>query len=199
MNEVAETISNQIEHSEESKLNNWIAIIVALSASFVTIVNIKDNNIVQAMSQAQAHSVDAWSFYQSKSTKQHLAENSKSQVELQSVFQNKLSADSKAKIAALIKTYSDQIAKYDKEKAEIKIQAEAYQVEYDSLNIRDDQFDMSEAMISLAMAILGLSALTKKKSLFTMGLLMSCLGIIFGLAGFIGWNIHPGWLARLLG
>ncbi|MGZ3743007.1 MAG: DUF4337 domain-containing protein [Pseudobdellovibrionaceae bacterium] len=199
MNEVAETISNQIEHSEESKLNNWIAIIVALSASFVTIVNIKDNNIVQAMSQAQAHSVDAWSFYQSKSTKQHLAENSKSQVELQSVFQNKLSADSKAKIAALIKTYSDQIAKYDKEKAEIKIQAEAYQVEYDSLNIRDDQFDMSEAMISLAMAILGLSALTKKKSLFTMGLFMSCLGIIFGLAGFIGWNIHPGWLARLLG
>ncbi len=200
MSEIADTISEQLEHAKESQLNNWVAIVVALSAAFITIVNIKDNNIVQAMSQAQAHSIDAWSYYQSKGTKQHLAENSKNQIEMQMAFQGgKLSASAQAKVDGLLKVYNEQIAKYDKEKADIKAQAEGYQAEYDSLNIRDDQFDMSEAMVSLALAILGLSALTQKRWLFAMGFSMSALGFVFGLAGFIGWNIHPQWLAQLLG
>ena len=199
MSKIEETVSEQIENAGESQLNNLIAIAVAISAAFVTIVNIKDNNIVQAMSQAQTHAVDSWSLFQAKSTKKHLAENSKGQIELEMAFQDKPSANTKTRVDSLLKNYSDQIVKYEKEKAEIKAQAEGYQAEYESLNIRDDQFDMAEALISLAMAILGLSALTKKRALFIMGFLMSCLGFVFGLAGFIGWNIHPEWLARLLG
>ena len=200
MSEISDTIRDQASESEEkSKLNSAIAVAVAISAVFVTIFNIKDNNVVQAMSQAQAHAIDAWAFYQSKSTKEHLAENNKNQLELQIEIQEKLSPSAKAKIDKLISKSNEQIAKYEKEKKEIKSRAENYQDQYDELNLHDDQFDMAEAMISLAMAIFGISALTKKFPLFIFGLGTSLAGIIFGLAGFLGWNIHPDWLAKLLG
>ena len=76
MNDITETIQESVEHANESKLNSKIAILVALSATIMAICNIKDGNIVQAMGQAQAHSIDAWSYFQAKSTKQSIAENS---------------------------------------------------------------------------------------------------------------------------
>jgi len=42
----------------------------------------------------------------------------------------------------LIKKYQAQIAKYEKEKAVIKSQAEGYQKDYDDINLFDDQFDI---------------------------------------------------------
>lgn len=188
------------QSSEQKEiLNNLIAIVVAASACMVTIFNIKDNNVVQAMSQAQAHSIDAWSYYQSKSTKQHLYETMKSNLELQMVLQEKMTTTQKNKLEKAIHDSEEKIAKYEKEKSEIKAQAEGFQAEYEQLNIHDDQFDMAEAMISLALAVLGITALTQRRSLFFFGLSMSVIGIIFGLAGFAGWNLHPEWLAKLLG
>src|SRR6266550_6916558 len=64
-------------------LNTTVALIVAVSASFVALCNVKDGNIVQAMAQAQANSVDAWSYYQAKSTKQHIAEGMVDQLTIQ--------------------------------------------------------------------------------------------------------------------
>jgi len=62
------------QSEDRGGLNTTIAILVAVAASFVALCNVKDGNIVQAMAQAQANSVDAWSYYQAKSTKQHIAE-----------------------------------------------------------------------------------------------------------------------------
>ena len=49
----------------------------------MALCNVKDGNIVQAMAQAQANSVDAWSYYQAKSTKQNLAEGMVDQLTIQ--------------------------------------------------------------------------------------------------------------------
>ena len=39
---------------EHARLNTWVAITVALLATFMGICKVKDDNIVQAMQQAQA-------------------------------------------------------------------------------------------------------------------------------------------------
>jgi hypothetical protein len=54
------------------------------------------------------------------------------------------------------------------EKNEIKAQAEAFQKKYDELNLHDDQFDFSEALISLGLSIFGITALTQKRVFFTL-------------------------------
>ena len=85
------------------------------------------------------------------------------------------------------------------EKAQIKKTAEGYQKEYDRLNLHDDQFDAAEACLSLAIALFGVTALTRKRWLLLLGASFGALGAFTGLSGFLGLNFHPDFLSRLLG
>ncbi|MBC7711762.1 MAG: DUF4337 domain-containing protein [Rhizobacter sp.] len=191
MNDLTDTIQESIEHSKESKLNSKIAIMVAVSATIMAICNIKDGNIVQAMSQAQAHSIDSWSYFQAKSTKQSIAENS---LELL-----KIGIRKDQETANQIKRYDEKILKYEKEKGEIKIKAESFEKEYEDLNVFDDQFDMTEAFISIAIAMFGVTALTQKKWLFYFASAVSISGMAMGLAAFMKISVHLEWVSKILG
>jgi len=105
-----EPIQETIEQAPHNKINSRVALFVAITATFMALCNVKDGNIVQAMSQAQAHSIDAWSYYQAKSTKQSIAENT-----LELLRQQNSPAN-----ALMIKKYEEQVSRYEKEKAEIK-------------------------------------------------------------------------------
>jgi hypothetical protein len=196
MSEIPEIKNN--DNAPRSKLDASIAVMVSIAASAMAVFNIKDNNIVQAMSQAQAHAVDAWAYYQSKSTKEHLAENSKSQLELMLATQGAASQQIEIKLHKMIQESQVKIEKYEKEKAEIKSQAEGFQNEYDRLNFHDDQFDLAEALLSISLSLFGITALVQNKRLFIFALALSGIGVFFGIAGFLEWNIHPEWITKIL-
>ena len=199
MSEIEETISGAVENAEKSHdaLNNLIAVLVALLATFMALCNIKDGNIVQAMSQDQAKAVDQWSYYQAKGMKENLAESVRDQLTLHRE-QPGVSPQELALLDQQIKKYDGIVAKYVKEKEAIKKDAEDAGKDYDRLNVHDDQFDMSEATISIAIALLGVSALTKKKWLVGVAVLFAGFGVLMGLAGFFGWGIHPDAFAKFL-
>ncbi len=180
---------------DNSSLNNFVAVLVAITATFMALCNIKDGNITQAMAQAQASSVDAWSYYQSKSTKQNLAEAVLDQLSVQREFATGPARDAIDKKVSL---YAANVKRYESEKAEIKAKAEGFQKQYDALNVHDDQFDMSDAAFSVALAILGVTALTKKKWLFAVAIAFLLFGFFFGAAGFLGWSVHPDFIAQWL-
>jgi hypothetical protein len=75
----------------------------------------------------------------------------------------------------------------------------SFQKQYDGLNVHDDQFDMADAILSVSIALFGVTALTRKRWLLGVAIVFASFGTILGLAGFVGWNLHPDWLARLLG
>src|SRR5216684_6238497 len=56
------------------RLNNLVAVSVAILAAFMAVTKVKDDNIVQAMLQAKSDAVDTWNEYQSKGIKHHLLE-----------------------------------------------------------------------------------------------------------------------------
>jgi chromosome segregation ATPase len=200
MGDISETVSEAVENAQERSdhLNSVIAVLVAVIATFMALCNVKDGNIVQAMAQAQAKNVDAWSYYQAKSTKQNLAESVLDQLLLEREAGMAASPAAKALLEQKIAAYQKNVRRYESEKDEIKKQAEGYQAEYDRLNVHDDQFDMSEAGLSLAIALLGVSALTKKKALVVVACVFAAFGIVLGLAGFFQWGFHPDALARFL-
>jgi hypothetical protein len=175
-----------------------VAILVAVSATFMGLCNIKDGNIVQGMAQAQAGEIDTWSYYQAKSTKQHLVETALDQLTLQMEIHHELPADTRAKLQAKADEYRKEIDRYESDKKDIKTKAEDLQKEYDRLNVHDDQFDMAEATLSLGIALYGITALTRKRWLLGLGVIFTLIGSVLGLAGFLGWSIHPDFLARLL-
>jgi hypothetical protein len=188
MGDLDETITSAVEQAGDSRLNSIVAILVALAATLMALDNIKDGNITQAMAQAQTHSVDAWSYYQAKSTKQNLAESTIDQLQ---ALRATTAAGSLADLDKRIAVYQAQVARYDKEKADIKAQAEGYQAEYDRLNQHDDQFDLSDACLSVAIALLGVTALTRKRWLLGLAGVFLVVGLTFAVAGFLGWGLHP--------
>ena len=189
MSDISETIQESVEQANKSKINSMVALFVAITATFMALCNVKDGNVVQAMSQAQAHSIDAWSYFQAKSTKQAIAENTLEMLKVQNQGSNE----------ALVKKYTLQIERYEKEKAEIKAQAEGYQKEYDDINLFDDQFDMTDALLTIAIAMFGITALTQKKWLLYFAGIISLIGIILGLAAFMKINLHSDFISKILG
>ena len=83
-------------------------------------------------------------------------------------------------------------------KVELQTQAEEDQRNYDALNYRDDQFDLSDTLVALAISLLALTALTHKPWLYWLALIPTAGGVVMGLAGLLGWHLHPDMLARLL-
>ena len=54
MSDIGDTIQETVEKAGDGKLNSKVAILVAITATFMALCNVKDGNVVQAMSQAQA-------------------------------------------------------------------------------------------------------------------------------------------------
>ena len=200
MGEIDDRIQEAVAQAQDSssRLNSAVALVVALVATSMAVFNIKDGNIVQAMAQAQAASIDSWSFYQSKSTKQHMAENMIDQLKVQRDLGVSLTPASRNLLDQKIAEYEAASQRYEKEKEAIKAQADGYQKEYDRLNIHDDQFDMAEAAMSVAIALAGVTALTRKRWLLALALLFAAFGGVLGVAGFLGSSFHPDALARFL-
>jgi hypothetical protein len=201
MGDAADAITDAVDKAGEegSRLSTAVAVAVAILATFLAVCNVKDGNVAQAMAKVQAQSVDQWSYYQAKGTKQNLAEVAASELEVARDTQTALTPEQR-------KTYDDKIAyfhaeasRYDKEKKDIKAKAEGFDEEYEKLNNKDDQFDMCEALVSVAIALFGITALTKKRALFAVACVFGGIGLILGIAGFAGLGFHPDWLARALG
>ena len=198
MTDVAEAADSAVGSAEHSALNTVIALLVSISATFLALCNIKDGNIVQAMAQAQANAVDAWAYYQAKGTKQHFAEGMVDQITIERDALPGLTAEARSRLDQKIAEYTDKARLYEKEKETIKESAEGFQKEYDRLNLHDDQFDMAEASLSVAIAIFGITALTKKRWLLMVGAGFAVFGVTLGFSGFLGYNLHPAYLAKLL-
>ena len=200
MSEGLDKIQDEIQdHAGDSRLNGFVALFVAVVATFMALCNVKDGNVVQAMQQAQARQMDQWNFYQSKSTKQHIAENSAEMLRVQLEMITVLKPDVKAHVEAKVTALDAAAKKYEKEKEQIKAEAEAAGKEYEALNVHDDQFDLAEACLSVGIALAGVTALTRKRWLFGVACTFAGIGILFGLAGFLKWQLHSDLLARILG
>ena len=200
MSEPFDKIQDEVqEHGAESRLNSFVAVFVAVVATFMALCNVKDGNVVQAMQQVQAKAVDQWAYYQSKSTKQHIAENSAEMLRAQLEFNPALRGEQREAVEKRIAAQEAAARKYEQEKEEIRKEAEQAAKDYDAFNVHDDQFDLAEACLSVAIALAGVTALTKKRWLFGVALGFASLGTLYGLAGFLHWRLHSDLMAKLLG
>ena len=192
---VVESAKTEAAAVKRAWLNPAVAITVALLATFMGICKVKDDNIVQSMQQAQADKLDHWQFYQARNVREEVAKSTLTQLRLQAMF-----VPPKAAAA-----YQEQIAAYEllakeqhQKKEELKAQAEKDQTTYDALNFKDDQFDLSDALIAIAISLLAVASLTQLPWLFVLALLPSGFGVLMGLSGLIGLGIHPDALIKLL-
>ncbi len=179
----------------KGQLNTMVAITVALLATFMGICGVKDNNIAQGMQQAQADKIDSYSWYQARNIREEVAKATVAQLtaaraaapsSAQAVYQQQLDA------------YEAIAKEQDEKKKTQQDDADKADKTYNQLNFRDDQFDLSDALLSIAISLLAVTALTQKRWLFALAMIPTVFGLLMGLAGLFGWNIHPDALTRML-
>jgi hypothetical protein len=175
-------------------LHDIVAVSVAILAAFMAVTKVKDDNIVQAMLQAKSDAVDTWGEYQAKKIKQHVLELGRDQAIL---LKASATAPSKAFDEVIAKDTAE-IERYKKEETELRDKAKKHEAEYDTLNYRDDQFDLSDAALSVCLALFAVTALTGRRWLLGVAYVFAGLGVLMGLAGLMGLRLHPDWLTRLL-
>jgi hypothetical protein len=173
------------EREVRARLNTRVAITVALLATFTGVCKVKDDNIVQAMQQSQSDRVDHWNYYQAKNVREEVAR----------AAADEMRALSQPAVAA---RYDSIAANEATKKEDIRQQAVGDQTAYDRLNYRDDQFDLSDALAAIAISMLAVTSLTHKRWMFLAALVPTALAVLMGLAGLLGWHVHPDAIARLL-
>src|SRR5258707_10866772 len=158
----AKTETKKVDEGKRSKahLNTMVAISVALLATFMGICKVKDDNIVQAMQQAQADKIDNYSWYQARNIREEVANATVAQLTAQAAA---APAQAKPVFEDKIKAYQA-LAQEQAEKKKIQ-QADADKADqtYNQLNFHDDQFDLSDAMLALAISLLAVTPLAQKR------------------------------------
>jgi hypothetical protein len=187
------------------RLNIWVAITVAVLATFMGLCTIKDDNIVQAMQRAQTDTLDYWAFYQARNIRSDIAEATATQLRLARANQMAPQGQAAGSSHAAMAAYDFEIKRYEKEALDqaqkreaIKVLAEDAQKRYDKLNLSDDQFDLAEAALAIAIALLAVTSLTHRWGLYWFAMLSATFGTVMGLAGFMGLPLHPDFLIQWL-
>lgn len=179
-----------------SRLNTAVAATVALLATFMAICNVKDGNIVQAMQQAQADKIDQWNFYQARNIREEVGKAVVA--ELTVLASSRVAGGAPSSADSVLAAYRAFVAQEDRKKQHVRTEAERQQRLYDALNYRDDQFDVAEALLALAVSMLAVTSLTQKRWLYWLAMVPIALGGLMGLAGLVGWHVHSDLVATLL-
>jgi hypothetical protein len=182
--------TGESEASRDS-FNNAIAIAVALLSVFMGVSKVKDDNIVQAMQKAQVESVDRWNEYQARRQRWFGLEVA--------IAQTKATQSMTPELEAKLAEWKKNADNYQARAEEAATKARAREADYNAGNDRDDLFDLSDAFLSVAIAMFAVTALVRKRWLFGMATVLALGGVTFGIAGFNGWTwIKPGFLVEFL-
>ena len=118
-----------------------------------------------------------WAYFQSKSIKQHVVETEQRSLELQEA-----GAITPAQSALLKKQLAfakSEVARYDKEKAELKAQAERTGKDNGVNGRRGNQFSMSIVFFQIGIMLSSVSALLKRKEMWIAGLGFGLFAIFY--------------------
>lgn len=194
MSSEALELKEQAEEASKSWLNSMVAVTIAILATFMGITGIKASNVDQGMRAAQTEKIDNWAWYQARNIRQEVMLATAAQMRAHAV--GSPARDTLIKEAVKYEGMADS---QEKKKSEQDEKAREAEKEYSELSYKDDQFDLSDALLSVAIAMLALAALTQKGWLFWLSLLPSAAGIVVGLAGLLGWPVDAGPIIRFLG
>ena len=176
--------------AKDKRINRLVALTVVILSVAMALGNIKDGNIVQAMSQAQANSLDRWNEYQATRTKLHIVETARTQLG---------AVASSRSVADTISAFDADAAKYAAESPELAKQAQGFSDQYDALNVHDDQFDAAEASLTTAISLAAVAALTESWLPLIAAWVFGAFGLFLTICGFAGWGFHPNVLSTFLG
>jgi len=166
-----EQVKETAEHSGEAWIS-WVALSTALLAVLAAIASLLSGEHANEAMMNQIEASDQWNYYQAKSIKA-------------SVLDAKM-----ATAGAPNESDRSKVARYEKEQEEIKSEAESRQAAAKSNFHRHEVYARAVAMFQIAIAVAAISALTKKRLFWLVGLLFGVAGCVFLALGMLNMHWH---------
>lgn len=169
---------------KKEKWTQWVAlttIILAVCAAISTLRGGSNSTKAQLTTTIEANK---WSYFQSKSIKQHTSEVEVDILQLLSLADNQATRDSALKILKAVKS---DVERYDKEKTEAKKDAEGFEKNIEEYKEHSAAFGMASMLLQISIMLCGISAILKKRLSWYVGMVSGAIGIAYMTNGFWLW------------
>jgi hypothetical protein len=167
----------------QSRWTQWVALTTTVLAVCAAISALKGAGYSTRVQLSTTHEANLWSYYQSKSIKQHAVELHRDELELASLEARTPEAQKLAR--ERLAHAQAEVVRYDHEKNEVKAQAEAVQKSEEDLKRHGAAFGLAVMLLQIAIMLSSIGALMKKPIMWAMGLAFGAVGLAYMANGFL--------------
>jgi hypothetical protein len=171
---------------KKEKWTTWLAITTVIIVVCATLSTFKGGGFSNRALMNQTSASDQWAFFQAKSLKGYIFEMQKDNLELQAELLNKSNPTHGvlAKYQEKIASYNQKIKQYEGEKAEITLKAKEFETQRDDCKLHASAFGIAVIFLQISILLSSISALSKRKYVWYLSLLVGVVGIVYFINGF---------------
>ncbi len=166
----------------KERWTQFVALTTTVLAVCAAISALKGGGYATRVQLSTTKEVNQWSYFQSKSIKQHAVELHRDQMELARLEAR--TPEVQRMLEERIARAKAELARYEQEKAQIKAEAEAMQKEEGALKRHSGAFGLAVMLLQIAIMLSSVSALTKKPAMWVVGLVFGGVGLVYMANGF---------------
>ena len=192
---IAELKEQRSEHAQEERFNGVAALLIATMAAVLAIGGLGGGNATDDMIISNIRASDTWAFYQAKNVRQTMHEIDLVELESRLPWAGAERAALEARIAEAKAT----IARYDDEpdpaapgdplrgegKKQLRAQAEAFEAARETAVAKDDNFDLAEVALQLALVLGSVAILATNRTILAAAGALGAVGALLTLNGFL--------------
>lgn len=166
----------------QEKWIKWVGLTTTILAVCAAIGSLKGGGYSTKVGLLTTQESNKWSYFQSKSIKQSLMETKRDMFELELLKDPAPLV--KAELEKKIQAADGNIGRYDKEKADIKAEAETLNAEQSALKLHGGNFGMAVMFFQIAIMLSAIGSLLKKRYAWIIGLVLGVIGLVYFVNGF---------------
>ena len=193
---IAELKEERSEHAQEDRFNRAAAMIIAVMAAVLAVGGLGGGNATDDMIVSNIRASDTWAFYQAKNVRQTAYEIEVAELETRRAG---ATGAARAAIEARLADYRATVARYDDEpdpdapadplrgegKKQLMAQAQAFEAARDVAAAKDDNFDLAEVALQLALVLGSVAILAGNRAVLILSGLVGAIGALLTLNGFL--------------
>lgn len=164
---------------------NYLALTTIIFAVAATLSTFKGGGYSTKSMLSQEQASDKWSYFQSKGMKMYIYETQKEALALNILRIPDSEKSVKEAYQKKINDFGMSIKKFEKEKAEIKKEAEQLESLRDEAQIHSKAFGMAVIFLQISILLSSIGALIKRKYLWYGAIGVGAVGIFYFLNGFL--------------